>query len=159
MNEKITFETYLQQRQLSSGSINTYQQHINVFFDWLKEENSQATEITYTDLLNYVKHCGKRGFKKDYINKLMGVVRHYFNFLKYTGQIKNNPASGLFIRGRQKTIPHDLLTAEQMEEVYSNFHQKGIPGKRNRAMLGLIIYQSLDTEELELLEPIHLKLR
>jgi len=159
MSEKINFEKYLQQRQLSPKSINTYHRYINIFFNWLKEESSRATEITYTDLLNYVKHCGKRGLKQDYINKLLGVVRHYYNFLKYTGQIKNNPASGLYIRGRQRTIPHDLLTAEQLEEMYNNFKQKGLAGKRNKIMLGLMIYQGLNTNELEQLEPLHLKLR
>jgi integrase/recombinase XerD len=98
----------------------------------------------------------------------MGVVRHYYNFLKYTGQtcgehgrrtIKNNPAAGLYIRGRQRTIPHDLLTADQLEEMYNGFKQRGIAGKRNKIMLGLLIYQGLNTNELEQLEPGHLKLK
>lgn len=159
MKEKINFEKYLQQRQLSPKSIDTYQRYINIFFNWLKEDSGEAAEITYTDLLNYVKYCGKRGLKQDYINQLLGVVRHYFNFLKYTGQIKNNPGSGLYIRGRQRTIPHDLLTAEQLEEMYNNFKQKGIAGKRNKIMLGLMIYQGLNTNELEQLAPGHLKLQ
>ena len=153
------FETYLKQRQLSPKSIDTYQRYQSVFNTWLKSEGLEAKETTYPDLLNFVKHCKERGLKPDYIMKLLGVVRHYFNFLKYTKQIKTNPANGLYIRGKQRRIPHDLLTPEQLEEMYNSFNQKGLAGKRNKIMLGLMIYQGLNTQELELLEPEHLKLR
>ena len=153
------FTDYLQQRQLSPKSIDTYQRYQSVFNTWLKSEGLEAPNVTYPDLLNYVKHCKERGLKPDYIMKLLGVVRHYFNYLKYIKKIKTNPANGLYIRGKQRRIPHDLLTAEQMEEMYNSFNQKGIAGKRNKIMLGLIIYQGLNTQELELLEPGHLKLR
>lgn len=155
----MNFTNYLEQRQLSPKSIDTYQRYQGVFNTWIKSEGLEATEITYPDLLNFVKHCKERGLKPDYIMKLLGVVRHYFNFLKYTKQIKTNPANGLYIRGKQRRIPHDLLTALQMEEMYNSFKQKGIAGKRNKIMLGLMIYQGLNTQELELLEPEHLKLR
>jgi len=155
----MNFEQYLKQRQLSPGSIKTYQRYKSVFFTWLEEEKREAESVTYADLLGYVKHCRQRGLKQDYINKLLGVVRHYYNYLKYTGQMQNNPAAGLYVRGKRRRIPHDLLSAEQLEEMYIGFNQRGLAGKRNKIMLGLLIYQGLGTQELELLETHHLKLR
>jgi integrase/recombinase XerD len=153
------FETYLQQRNLSPCSIRTYRRYIHIFFNWLKENSLEAKEITYPDLLNFVKHGKEKGLKPDYIMKILGVVRHYFNYLKYIKQVKTNPANGLYIRGKQRRIPHDLLTAEQLEEIYSSFNQKGIAGKRNKIILGLMVYQGLTTLEVEELEPELAKLR
>lgn len=153
------FTTYLSQRQLSPRSIQTYERYRKIFFNWLEATGTQAEDLTYSDLLDYVKHCHQRGLTKDYIHKLLGVVRHYYNYLKYTGRIDNNPAAGLYIKGKRRRIPHDLLTIEQLEAMYNSFDQKGLSGKRNKIMLGLMIYQGLTTHELELLEPPHLKLK
>lgn len=149
----------LQKRQLSPGSIKTYERYRKIFSKLLATTGSKAEELTYTDLLGYVKHCRENGLKQGYIIKLMGVVRHYYNYLKYTGKVNNNPAAGLYIKRQRSRLPHDLLTAEQLEEMYTGFNQKGLAGKRNKIMLGLMIYQGLNTQELILLESHHLKLR
>lgn len=153
------FETYLLQRQYSPGSIESYKRCLKVFFAWTKSQSLDSVEVEYSDLLEYVRYCGEREYKRDYISKLLGAVRHWYTFLKYTNQINSNPAAGLFLRGRCKRLPHDLLTLEQMEEIYSSYARKGPAGKRNKIMLGLMIYQALTSFELDLLEPHHLRLR
>ena len=155
----MNFTDYLRQRQLSPKSIRTYQRYKSVFFSWLQAEELKPGETTYTDLLNFIESSRQRGLKPDYIMKLLSGIRHYFNYLKYTGLLTTNPAAGLYLRGKQKRIPHDLLTGEQLEELYTSYNQKGLAGKRNKTMLGLMIYQGLTTQELEKLEPGHLKLR
>jgi len=155
----MAFREYLKNRQLSPKTIETYGRFVDIFFKWLTEKGREATEIAYPDLLDYIKYCRERELRKGYINQLMCAVRHYYNYLKYTGKVENNPAAGLYIRGKQRRIPHDLLSAEQLEEIYHRYDQKGLAGKRNKIMLGLMIYQGLGTQELELLEVHHLKLR
>ena len=154
-----SFEQYLHYRQLSPKSIETYNRYKNIFFNYLESEGLQATELTYTDLLDFVGYCKQRGLKESYIMMVLGVVRHYYNYLKYTHQTKSNPASGLYLRGKQKTLPHDLLTHDQLEQIYSEFKQTGLVGKRNRVMLGLMIYQGLTSRELYLLEPANINLQ
>ena len=139
--EQISFEKYLHYRQLSPGSIETYCRYKSIFFTWLNSEGLQVQEITYTDLLNFIGYCKQKPLKDSYIMLVLGVVRHYFNYLKYVGQTNSNPASGLYVRGRQRTIPHDLLSHDQLEQIYTKFKQTGLVGKRNRVMLGLMIYR------------------
>ena len=155
----MTFKEYLHKRRLSPGSINTYNRQLKIFSTWLNSQSLPGQETTYTDLLAFIGYCKEKGLKPSYITKILGVVRHYFNYFKYTGQLKNNPAAGLYLKGRQRTIPHDLLSEEQLNEIYNSFQEKGLAAKRNKAMLGLMIYQGLGTGELELLEPFSLLLR
>lgn len=155
----MNLEQYLQIKQLSPSTIKSYHGLLKVYFAWLKDEGREGESITYSDLLEYVKNKREKGDDVDYLRHQLSAIRYYYNYLKYTGKIKNNPASGLYIRGKKRTVPHDLLTAGQLEEMYSNYNPKGLSGKRNKTMLGLLVYQGLQTAELELLEPCHLKLR
>jgi len=153
------FTAYLKTRKLSPKTIESYKKSLKVYTNWLKEIDREAISINYTDLMDFLKHSREKGFKQRYINKLLGVIRHYYNYLKYTDQTQNNPASGLHLKGDQRRIPHDLLTVEQLEEIYTCFTQTGLAGKRNKLMLGLMIYQGLGTSELDMMEVDHLKLR
>src|SRR5690554_8130309 len=115
-------------------------------------------------MLNFIKHVKEQGLKPGYIMKILGVVRHYFNYLKYIDKIQTNPANGLYIRGKQRRIPHDLLTAEQLDEMYTKFDAKlkdeqtryriggKLVAKLNIIKLGLLIYQDINNKQLALSE-------
>ena len=48
---------------------------------------------------------------------------------------------------------------QEIKSLYEQYKVSDKRGKRNRVMLGLMIYQGLTTEELQKLEPCHIKLR
>lgn len=154
-----TLEDYLLSRQLSPKTIEAYKRVLNVYFTWVGSDGRESEQLTYSDLLGYIKHHQNKGQNQYYISQQLTAIRHYYSYLKYTGEIKNNPAAGLYIRGRKRTVPHDLLTAAQLEQLYQDYEPKGLSGKRNKTMLGLLVYQGLTSGELEQLEPLHLKLR
>ncbi len=58
-----------------------------------------------------------------------------------------------------RTLPHDLLEKEELEELYNCYQIKDSRTHRNKVILGLLIYQGLKREELEKLRPEQLKLR
>ena len=88
------------------------------------------------------------------------------------GDINDNPASNIEIKGIKRRKLHDTLNAKELEEVYKSYPselviKKNAPPqkanqlarKRNKIILGLIIYQAIRSEELAALETTHLKLR
>ena len=88
------------------------------------------------------------------------------------GDINDNPASNIEIKGIKRRKLHDTLNAKELEEVYKNYLselaiKKNAPPqkanqlarKRNKIILGLIIYQAIRSEELAALETTDLKLR
>ena len=160
MND-INFNEYLTKKRLQPKTIKRYEGYLNtLFFPYFQAQNCSIEKINYTDLLAYVRHLQEeKDFSTNYLNHILSAVRHYFNYLKTNNEITKNPASELFIKGAVRRIPHDLFDAEKLEEIYTEFNPNGIVGKRNRILLGLIIYQGLSLAELNLLEPIHLRLR
>jgi integrase/recombinase XerD len=155
----MTFTDYLIQKMLSRKTILSYHKHGERFTTWLASKKMKAEEAEYSDLLNFIEYYHHQGYKKRYTMQGLTAIRHYYNYLKYTGIVKENPAAGLYLRNILRRLPHDLLTHEQMENIYNGYRQNHLAGRRNKIMLGLMIYQAVNSQELGLLEPDHLQLR
>ena len=153
------FDDYLKTRQLSSDTIIRYKKLLEPFFDWMKDKGQKEEEIVYSDLLGYIKTCRTNEQGTRYINQQLTAIRHYYNYLKYTGKVSGSPAAGLFVKGSRKTVPHNLLNEEQLRTLYQNLTSEEEATKQDKAMLGLMIWQGLLSNDMAVLEPHHLKLR
>lgn len=154
------FKDYLTKKGLQPATTKRYISYLEtLYFPYFEKAVIAIEQAKYTDLLAYVNHLQEKDFSVNYINHILSAVRHYYNYLKTIQKVTKNPAAELFIKGAVRRIPHDLFSTEKLEEIYTGFNQTGIVGKRNKILLGLIIYQGLNTTELSLLEPIHLRLR
>ena len=155
----MNFNQYLQQRNYSVNTIDCYNRLLIPFFDWLKQEQLTVTEMRYANLLAYIQHASASGNSKRYVTLKITAIRHYLNYLVKTKQVKDNIAANLFIKGSSRRLPHDLLSEEELDAIYTNYKGYGVTGKRNKVILGLMVYQGLGTEDLTKLEEGHLQLK
>ncbi len=155
----MTFNQYLESRNYSVKTIESYTKSLNLFFEWLKDENIKVNDATYNDVLAFIRKRADDGIAKTYQQKYVTVIRHYFNYLIRIKKVKDNITANINIKGIVRRLPHDLLTLAELEEVYQRYHVQGIIGKRNKLMLGLMIYQGLGTQDLGKLEEAHLNLK
>lgn len=153
-----SFKEYLQSRKLRERSIVHIMQYTRRFNEWLEKENLTAENCTYTDLLSLVKYYRDKDFSIHNQNKHILGVRHYYNYLRHIGRTKHNPAENLLIKGNIQKLPRDILSKEQLEEIYENYQPKTAVQKRNKIILGLLIYQGLTRDELDRLEPNNINL-
>ena len=153
-----SFKEYLQSRKLRERSIVHILQYTRRFNEWLEKENLTAEKCTYTDLLSLVKYYRDKDFSIHNQNKHILGVRHYYNYLKHIGRTKHNPAENLLIKGNIQKLPRDILSKEQLEEIYENYQPQTAVQKRNKILLGLLIYQGLTRDELDRLEPNNINL-
>lgn len=153
------FRKYLEKQQLTNNSIEGYLKLSEKFLRWLREEELKTEEVSYNDILAYIRKAGSLGQNKRYINQQLMVIRHYFNYLIKTGKIKDNVAANLYVQGVSRRIPHDLLEEEALKNIYEKYPVKGVINKRNKAILGMMIHQGLGTEDLSRLELEHLQLK
>ncbi|MCP4356225.1 MAG: tyrosine-type recombinase/integrase, partial [Proteobacteria bacterium] len=109
--------------------------------------------------LNFIDYCNLESFSKKHINTVLLSVRNYYQFLKSENETIINPATNLYIKGAIKKIPTNIINYKDLENLYQSFENYDNRSKRNKLILGLIIYQGLTTEELHQLEPEHLKLK
>jgi integrase/recombinase XerD len=129
------------------------------FLKWLETENLQQTSVTYNDLLVFIDYCKEKGRSSKLINCNLRAIRNYYEYLKTKDEYLINPAVNLHLKGIKKKLPHDILSYETLEELYKDYEAYDLRTKRNRIILGLLIYQGVTTDELHRIKVNDIDLR
>lgn len=171
--EAKSFASYLLQEGYASSTAATYRRSVAKLLRYMEAEGLAADEITYHDLLAWVRRqrCGRSSSPTPRtINAHLAAVRHWMEQLIRRGIREDNPAAGLTVRGARSRLPHDLLSEEELTQLYRE-HPSGDGHRQNyltagtssvnlrdRCILGLIVFQALRRSELEALRPEHVAL-
>lgn len=168
-----TFKAYLQSKGQSQKSIDSNEQQLCYYLNWCEDEKLEVENTTHNDLIAYIKHLQKKGIKQITVQKYTGSLKHYFNWLVERQVIKNNPCENLNIKGVQRKQLYHILKKLELEKLYESYPtetEKGetnngqfksseLTPKRNKVILGLMIWQGLGTAELNSLQVKDVKLR
>ncbi len=152
------FTAWLKKRNYANDTIRADSNYTASFLAWTIGQQTQITEVTYNELLTYIDHSTGEGDSKTLLNRKLSAIRKYYDYLLYKGKATKNPATGLFIKNKQHTVPSNLLTPEELTAIYENYQVTDLRSQRNKVMIGLLVYQALTREELEKLEVTDIKL-
>ena len=144
----MTFTEYLSRKKYSVKTVATYGFYIKRFLTWLQSENLSPESFTYTDLLEYMRDCEEKGITKRTVNNMLGIIRHYCNYLGHEKKRTDNPATGVFIKGLVRKLPSGLLNFEDLEELYTQYSIQLNVEKSKKILFGLMVYQGLNVGEL-----------
>ncbi len=160
------FKTCLQESGNSENTIRQKSNYAGYFLTWLEAENLVPEETRYNDILNFIDYCHLEGKSKRHINRKLCSVRAYYEYLKKENAGITNPAAGLFLKGVGKKLPSGIVSFKRLEQLYHEYPSEAgqAPAndtrtKRNKVILGLLVYQGVTTEELKQLEVSHVKLK
>ena len=146
------FENYLRSEGQRLNTVRGNSSSARTFLDWMVNEQISYLEVTYTDLLAYIDHQKARGNTKSTINGKLQGIKHFYNYLQQKELVEHNPAEELRIKNVIVRQPHDLIDWEDLEHLYQNYPTGSITGKRNKAILGMMIYQGLNSGEVAAVE-------
>lgn len=110
-------------------------------------------------MLNFIDHCRLEGESKQLVNNKLRSIRNFYQYKKEMDPAVHNPALHLVIRGEYHRLPSRNLDYKTLEKLYDKYHKKTLRDKRNRVILGLLIYQGITTGELQRMEPGHVQLK
>lgn len=168
------FTEYLTIKGYSSKTISSTVSTVKRFLIWLGSEGIEPEQASYNDIMAYVSYCKNNNNKQRSIQHKLILINHYYKHLVVDGVLEENPASNIEIKGIKRRILHDTLTSEELEQIYRSYkteneikEKKNMPPqtianmakRRNKMILGLLVYQGLRTEEAGKLELQDLKLR
>ncbi|MCO6481731.1 MAG: tyrosine-type recombinase/integrase [Flavobacteriales bacterium] len=176
-----TFVDYLLSKGHSTASVEAERRQLGYFFTWCDQEGMEPEEAGYRDLLAYVAHLRKnggaersRGVKPITMQKYMGTFRHFFAWQVKTGRRDDNPARDIDIQDIQRKVLQMILTRQELERNYKSYGTKelkeeqqaqnwakasALATKRNKAILGLLVFQGLTSHEVAALTVKSLELR
>ena len=154
------YNQYLQSKQLSQATVRIYKKYTKLFINYITEENKQAPEVKYSDILNYIEHLRNESKSTGRINIYLTAIRHYYEYLNMINPSADghSPAEGVILKGRNRNIPANLIEEKELQSLYENYPNTDYISKRNKVITGLFIYQAITREELEKLKPEHLLL-
>lgn len=153
------FKSYLQNLGNRTATIHQKTNYTSYFLDWLKKERIPVYGARYNDLVCFIDYCNRQKISKAHVNRILAAIRNYYQFLKQSHPHIINPAINLHVKGTIKRITTNMINYQELEKLYQNYWVQTLRDKRNKVILGLLIYQGLTTEELHRLTPDHLKLK
>lgn len=132
------FKNFLAE-QFKPQSVTTYLFLIEHFL-WVVKDPKHAS---YLDLINYFSKLEKDP------NTSLYAVKHYYNYLLESGAISNNPIQKLTFRKKKKPIQfQDLFDAKELDYLLNRTSRYAVLNYRNKAILSLLIYQGLTSENI-----------
>jgi len=153
------FKSYLQDLGNGANTIRQKSNYAGYFLKWLETERLLPEDTRYNDLLNFIDYCKLEGDNNKLINGKLRSIRNFYEYLQSTIPNIINPAANLYVRGIRRKVITGTLDYKTLEILYQSYPTETLRQKRNKVILGLFVYQAITTEELQQLEPNHLKLK
>jgi len=153
------FEAYLKSRAYTRSSIISRMRIFTIYWEWMARQCVEPEQVSYNDLLLYMKDQQNTGITQSTVRSYMGVVRHFYEYLIREGQLTANPAADIEVKGVKRRSLYYILEPHELHQVYNQYPEETHKDKRHKVMLGLIIYQGVRVEELGKMEVKDVKLK
>ncbi len=116
------FNEYLIIKGYSKRSIESITKAIEYFLRWCDQDNiSDITEVSHNDVVAYVKCCNAKGTGRKTVAHYIMHLKKYFDFLQEEGEVNDNPCSNIKIKGIKRKVLYEILTTEELENLYNNY--------------------------------------
>jgi integrase/recombinase XerC len=138
-----SFITFL---QAAPKTAETYTRALKQFFTYLSEQ--KLTKPAKIDIIGYCQHLKERQHKPSTIQSYFVAVKRFFAWLSDEGLYQNiaeNVKSGV---KQDRSFKKDALTSNQVKQVMQNIDTRTITGKRDYAIMALMLTAGLRTIEI-----------
>ena len=164
----MNFKEYRQSSGYSEKSIKVQDSHVNCFKSWCIRENINPGDITYNQALKFIDSERERGISRQSIIREINSIRIYFDYLLESGITAQNIIKRIRLRQSGKNVLPEILSPSQLDKIYQDFCNlpewthgtatTSLLHHRNTVILGLLIYQGLNSGEIARLETGHVNL-
>ena len=150
-------EKYLTAMAADSLSVQTIakrKQHLQRFARWCQlRAIDNAQEVTHGLIEHYHKDLFRqrktdKPLTQAYLGRHLISIRCWFTWLSTKEFISHNPAKNIQLPRRTKTIPHYILSQQEIEKIFAQVDISDPLGVRDRAMLELLYATGIRRQEL-----------
>jgi integrase/recombinase XerD len=154
MNED--FYSYRLGKGYSTRTIKSQDSYIRRFNKWLTQSEINLQSINYQAILSFVSDERKKGTVPGNLRNQLQAIRVYLDYQVTTGILNDNPAANVKLQDRQHKSLLPAIDEETLLDIYKTFtieEPKNKYGKslhqRDSVVLGLLIFQGLDSGDLQ----------
>ena len=145
----------MHQKRMAQSTAHRYALEAKAFRSWMDNKGLIAEQVSYNDMMLYIKEARKSGSGQNTICRKIRGIRYWFDY-RY---IEPNPCDNILLPSRPEPLPSPLLSRTEIEELYELYPSLTDGHKRDKVMLGLLCFQGMTTGEIRRLtiEEIYLK--
>ena len=154
----MTFKDYLQTRyRYNLESLDRKGKHIQ---NWQKlcSKTQKLENLNTVEVLKIIE-IQKKKYINQVVNSHLHSLEQYYFYLIAIGKRKTHPIKNFRIKTPKPKLITSFLTEKELVEIYENFPKTGhfagifdFYAKRNKVMLGLMVFQGLESGTLKALE-------
>jgi len=166
------FTNFLFKKGYSYTTVASFYNDVKKFKAWVQKEDMELESVMYNDITAYLQSLGSitQHTKGCYLRG----IRHYFTYLIQKGERSDNPVEFIQLKGIKRKTLYDLLNRQELDRLYHQytlpnenskdktqnwFRSQVLAHQRNKVILGLMLFQALDTKDLKNLTINDVKLR
>ena len=144
-------ENYLYKKGRVNSTVIKAVSHAKHFVGWCEDRNIDSKKAELEDLYDYQSCLRDKGSGAGDLRHRITSLKHYY----FSIGRKHNPALLVKTEKVEKKVIKGELDDEELLDVYLCAKDNTHTHKRNKVMLGLIIFQAISKKELEVLELEH----
>lgn len=138
--------SFLRSMDTKESSKSTYKRQIKEFISWLK--SAKIDTCTREEILSYKDYLKDDKMLSSYtVAGYLTAVRKFFEWLEIE-KIHPNVAKNIKNPKRKRGFKKDALTPDQVKKLLNSINQNNLTGKRDYAILNLMIRTGLRTIEI-----------
>ena len=138
------YNSFLDFLNVRPNSIATYKTGVKQFLKYLYE--NQITNPDRQNIIDFVDYLGEKGLKPTTIHSYLISVKIFFAWMEQEG-LYPDIAKRVKAPDIEKTFKHDYMTAAQCKRLLSKVDTTGETGKRDYALIALLLTTGLRTIE------------
>ena len=136
----------LSKRELSLETIARYASDVLDFVEWLG--SGSLSSVKSEEVLRYVESLKQRGLSPQRINNYLNSLSQYYRLVHQD----YNPVGILRLQSHRGNVLEQVLDYEELELLYASHPSGSDREKRNRVLLGMLVYQGLSTGDIHQLK-------
>ena len=150
-NYLLDFLEYLKyERGASDNTIASYENDIEQFYEFVREQEKKAVDMTSIDNMDirgFLAYMSQKGLKKSSAQRKLASIRSFFKYLYREGAIDKNPAKLVATPKKEKTLPK-VLSVDNAIMLVEAPGKNAVSGLRDRAILELFYSSGVRISEL-----------
>jgi len=163
------YDGYLREQDYARTTIDAYLDAKEKLMLWCDSKGYDIVTLDYKSCIEYAKklqqpHRGKIPSKST-VKHRIGALKIYFNYLVDQNFRGDNPMENIDIRGAKRSLNHNLLEFEELEDLFYSFPTRNIElpnsphvAMRDKVITGLMVYQGLNATALKSLKMEHINI-
>lgn len=137
-------DKFITARDVKESSKTTYRKCLKQFMTWIA--GMRTVNPTRETILHYKSHIEEKGLTALTLSNYIGAVRQFFEWLEEEN-IYPNVAKGIKGAKKPRGFRKDTFTIEQVKALFSSADRNTLKGKRDYAILNLLVRTGLRTIE------------